>query len=65
MKTYLSAAEIAKVTRKEKSTILRWIKAGRFKRVRKVGNEYQVSHESFRRWWEKNMGHVKPENPKS
>ena len=45
MKAYLSVAEIANVTKKK--TILRWIKAGRFGCVRKVGNEFRIPHESF------------------
>ncbi|MCI0558938.1 MAG: helix-turn-helix domain-containing protein [Nitrososphaera sp.] len=59
MKAYLSVTEIAKVTQKERSTIVRWIKAGRFGKVLKLGNEYQVAHESFKRWWDKNMRSIK------
>ena len=42
MKIFLSVAEIADVTKKEKISILRWIKAGRFGKIRKVGNEYRI-----------------------
>ena len=52
MKAYLSVAEIANVTKKEKTTVLRWIKAGRFGSIRKVGNEFRIPHESFKKWWE-------------
>lgn len=52
MKAYLSVAEIANVTKKEKTTVLRWIKAGRFGSVRKVGNEFRIPHVSFKKWWE-------------
>lgn len=55
MKSFLSVSEIAKITQKERSTIVRWITAGKFGNVRKVGNEYQVTHEKFRKWWNKNM----------
>ena len=55
MKAYLSVAEIANATKKEKTTILRWIKAGRFGDVRMVGNEYRVPHEVFKKWWEKKL----------
>ena len=55
MKVYLSIAKIANVTKKEKTTVLRWIKAGRFGDIRKVGNEYRVPHESFKKWWEFRM----------
>ena len=51
MKQYLSISDIAQITNKERSTVFRWIKAGKFGSVRKVGHEYQVSHESFERWW--------------
>ena len=47
MKVCLSVAEIANVTKKEKTTVLRWIKAGRFGNIRKVGNEYRVPHFSI------------------
>jgi len=55
MKIFLSVAEIANVTKKEKTTVLRWIKAGSFGKIRKVGNEYRVPHESFKKWWEGRM----------
>ena len=55
MKSYLSVTEIAKVTQKERSTIVRWIQAGKFDGVRMVGNEYQVPHGSFEKWWSENM----------
>jgi excisionase family DNA binding protein len=55
MKVYLSVAEIADVTKKEKTTVLRWIKAGMFGNIRKVGNEFRVPHESFKKWWEGRM----------
>jgi excisionase family DNA binding protein len=55
MKAYLSVSEIAKVTQKERSTIVRWIKAEKFGKVRRLGNEYQVPHESFKKWWDENM----------
>ena len=55
MKIFLSVAEIANVTKKEKTTVLRWIKAGRFGSIRKIGNEYRVPHESFKKWWEGRM----------
>ena len=56
----MSVTEIANVTKKQRSTIVRWIKAGKFEQGRKLGNEYQVSHESFKKWWEKNMGGLEP-----
>lgn len=55
MKVYLSIAEIANVTKKEKTTVLRWIKAGRFGNIRKFGNEYRVPHVSFKKWWVKRL----------
>lgn len=61
MKPYLSVTEIARVTQKERSTIVRWIKAGKFNNVRKVGNGYQIPHESFKKWWDKNMSGLIPQ----
>ena len=60
MKAYLSVTEIAKVTKKERSTIIRWIKTGKFGHVRMIGNEYQIPHESFKKWWNENMNGLKP-----
>lgn len=61
MKTYLSVTEIAKVTEKERSTIVRWVKAGKFGNVRKLGNEYQIPHKCFKQWWDQNMNDVPPQ----
>ncbi len=55
MKTHLSISEIAQITSKERSTVLRWIKAGKFGQVRKVGNTYQVPHANFEQWWVDNV----------
>ncbi len=61
MKSHLSVTEISKVAQKERSTIVRWIKAGKFGNVRKVGNEYQVPHVSFKKWWDENMSGFPPQ----
>jgi len=61
MKTHLSITEIAKLTNKERSTVVRWVKSGEFGDVRKVGNEYQVPIDSFKKWWDKMTN---KENPK-
>ena len=55
MKKYLGVSEVAKITGKERSTIIRWIQSGKFGNVPKIGNEYQVSHEQFSGWWEDNV----------
>ena len=55
MKAYLSVTELARVTKKERSTIVRWIKAEKFGQVRRIGNEYQVPHENFKKWWDENI----------
>lgn len=58
MKNYLGVSKIAKITGKERTTIIRWIQSGRFGDVKKVGNEYQVTHEQFLEWWQGNLkGH--------
>ena len=54
MKAFLSITEIAKITNKERSTVVRWVKSGEFSEVRKVGNEYQVPIENFKKWWDRN-----------
>jgi len=55
MKNYLGVSKIAKITGKPRTTILRWIQAGKFGDILKVENEYQVPHEQFSQWWEQNM----------
>jgi len=55
MKSYLGVSKIAKITGKPRTTILRWIQAGKFGDILKVENEYQVPHEQFYLWWKKNM----------
>jgi excisionase family DNA binding protein len=55
MKAYLSVSEIAEVTNKEKTTVQRWIKAGKLRQAQKVGNEYRIPHEAFKKWWDANM----------
>lgn len=62
MKAHLSITEIAKITNKERSTVVRWVKSGEFGDVRKVGNEYQVSIDSFKNWWDKVTRKEKPKN---
>jgi len=52
---YLTAAETAKRVQVEKSTVLRWIKKGTFKNVRKVGNKYQIPLSEVNKWWEENV----------
>ena len=54
MRAFLSITEIAKITNKERSTVVRWVKAGHFVGVRQVGNEYQIPIENFKRWWDRN-----------
>jgi excisionase family DNA binding protein len=52
MKADLSITEIAKITGKERSTVVRWVKSGEFVNVRKIGNEYHVPIDSFKKWWD-------------
>jgi excisionase family DNA binding protein len=55
MKTYLGVSKIAKITGKPRTTILRWIQSGQFGEVKRIGNEYQITHEQFLIWWKRNM----------
>jgi excisionase family DNA binding protein len=61
MKSYLGVADIARLLEKERSTIVRWIKAGEFGKVRKVGNEYRVPYQAFKKWWDANVRVSGPE----
>lgn len=58
MKKYLNISEIARITNKERSTVFRWVKAGKLGQVHKVGNEYQVPLTGFERWWSTNVQQV-------
>jgi excisionase family DNA binding protein len=57
----LSISDIAQITDKERSTVFRWIKAGKLGWVRKVGSEYQIPHESFNKWWTENVQTIETE----
>ncbi len=52
MKTFLGVTGIAKITGTSRMTVLRWIKAGKFGKVRQVARDYQVPYESFKEWWD-------------
>lgn len=55
MKTYLTVRGIAKILDKERSTVIRWIQAGRLGQVKKIGGDYQIPQENFRRYWEESL----------
>lgn len=65
MKAYLSITEIAKITGKERSTVVRWVKSGEFFSVRKIGNEYHVPIDSFKKWWDQIGKEEKARNKKA
>ena len=61
MKVYLSVSEIVKVTGKQRTTIVRWVQAGKFGKIRKVGHEYQIPHGNFKQWWDRNARLTEPQ----
>jgi excisionase family DNA binding protein len=52
MRSTLGVSDIAEITRTSRMTVLRWIKAGKFGKVRKISRDYQVPYESFKQWWD-------------
>ena len=55
MKKYLNAAQIAKLENVSHSAVTRWAHAGKFENVRKVGREFRIPIESYRKWRESTM----------
>ncbi len=52
MKKYFNAQQIAKLEDVTSSTVVRWIREGKFGGTRKVGREYRVPLESYEEWQE-------------
>ena len=52
MKKYFNAQQIAKLEDITASTVVRWIREGKFEGARKVGREYRVPLESYHTWRE-------------
>ena len=52
MKTFFNAQQIAKLEDITPSTVVRWIRDGKFAGARKVGREYRVPLESYHTWRE-------------
>jgi excisionase family DNA binding protein len=52
MKKYFNAQQIAKLEDVTSTTVVRWIREGKFEGARKVGREYRVPLESYDAWHE-------------
>lgn len=52
MKKYLNASQIAKLEDVNQVTAVNWVREGKFENARKVGREYRVPIESYRKWRE-------------
>jgi predicted site-specific integrase-resolvase len=52
MKPFLNAAEIAKIHGVDRSTVVKWIKKGKFKNVTRLGGTgyYQIPLASYEAW---------------
>lgn len=52
MKKFLNAAEIARLHGLDRSTVVKWIKKGKFKNVTRLGGTgyYQVPLASYEEW---------------
>lgn len=60
MRTFFNAQQIAKLEDITPSTVVRWIRDGKFKGARKVGREYRVPLESYHAWRESTKLSVRP-----
>ena len=60
MKKYFNAQQIAKLEDITASTVVRWIREGKFEDARKVGREYRVALESYHTWRELTKLNVRP-----
>jgi excisionase family DNA binding protein len=52
MKKYFSVQQIAKLKDITASTVVRWIREGKFEGARKVGREHRVPLKSYHQWRE-------------
>jgi excisionase family DNA binding protein len=52
MKKFFNAQQIAKLEDVTSTTVVRWIREGKFEGARKVGREYRVPLESYHAWHE-------------
>lgn len=52
MKRFLNAAEIARIHGLDRSTVVKWIKRGKFKNVTRLGGTgyYQIPLSSYEEW---------------
>jgi excisionase family DNA binding protein len=60
MKKFFNAQQIAKLEDITPSTVVRWIRDGKFDGARKVGREYRVPLESYHAWRESTKLNVRP-----
>ena len=60
MKKYFNAQQIAKLEDITSTTVVRWIREGKFEDARKVGREYRVPLESYHTWRESTKLNVRP-----
>jgi len=56
MKQFLSAAEVGRLLNLDKSTITKWVKAGKFENVHRIGDKgnYRIPLESVNKFIEIN-----------
>jgi excisionase family DNA binding protein len=60
MKTHFNAQQIANLEDITASTVVRWIRQGKFEGARKVGREYRIPLESYQTWRESTKLNVRP-----
>jgi excisionase family DNA binding protein len=60
MKKCFNAQQIAKLEDITSTTVVRWIREGKFDGARKVGREYRVPLESYYAWRESTKLNVRP-----
>ena len=60
MKKFFNAQQIAKLEDITSTSVIRWIREGKFEGARKVGREYRIPLESYHAWREATKLNVRP-----
>ena len=60
MKKFFNAQQIAKLEDITSTTVVRWIREGKFEGARKMGREHRVPLESYHTWRESTKLNVRP-----
>jgi excisionase family DNA binding protein len=60
MKTFLTAADIAKLENVSTMSVTRWVKKGTFPNARKVGKSFHIPLSDYHKWHESTKIKINP-----